>query len=169
MSAGRRGGTSMTVAISPIAPRLIRTSTRTMGPRTASGWISSSRPPGRANRWSMPTGIRVSKALTGSYWEYWNTFRSRGTHSSSRTGRPHPLWRSAGGTPRPVSAERDPDGLHDVRIVGFEDRGDDLWIDVEVLSASACTSNDPRVVAKGWLRAHAASGEPVVWFFARGC
>lgn len=79
------------------------------------------------------------------------------------------LASSAGGTPRPVSAERDPDGLHDVRIVGFEDRGDDLWIDVEVLSASACTSNDPRVVAKGWLRAHAASGEPVVWFFARGC
>jgi len=53
--------------------------------------------------------------------------------------------------------------------VRFEDRGDDLWIDVEVLSASPCTSDAPRVVAKGWLRAHAASGEPVVWFFSRGC
>ena len=47
----------------------------------------------------MPTGIRVSMALTGSYCEYWNTSRSLGTQSWSRTGWPHPLWSSAGGGP----------------------------------------------------------------------
>jgi hypothetical protein len=89
----------MTVAISPTAPRLMRTRIRTIVRRTARGWISISRPPGSAKRWSMPTGIRVSMALTGSYCEYWNTSWSFGTQSWSRTGSPHPLWSAAGGTP----------------------------------------------------------------------
>jgi hypothetical protein len=57
-----------------------------------------------------------------------------------------------------------------VRAIGFQDRRGQLWVDVEVLSHSPCTSNEePRVDARGWLPAHAVSGEPTIWFYSRGC
>ena len=56
------------------------------------------------------------------------------------------------------------------RVAGFRLVGHQLWVDVEVLSESRCTSADePKVVARGWLPAHASSGEPAVWFSSRGC
>ena len=55
-----------------------------------------------------------------------------------------------------------------VRVI--ESRGS--WIQVEVLSNSACTAADdgpPEVVATGWLPLHDSEGEPTVWFSSRGC
>lgn len=55
-----------------------------------------------------------------------------------------------------------------VRVL--EVRGE--WIQVEVLTHSACTAGDdgpPEVVATGWLPLHDRSGEPTVWFSSRGC
>ena len=55
-----------------------------------------------------------------------------------------------------------------VRVI--EIRGE--WVQVEVLSNSACTAADdgpPEVVATGWLPLHDAKGAPTVWFSSRGC
>lgn len=55
-----------------------------------------------------------------------------------------------------------------VRVL--EIRGE--WVQVEVLSNSACTAADdgpPEVVATGWLPLHDTNGAPTVWFSSRGC
>jgi hypothetical protein len=45
-----------------------------------------------------------------------------------------------------------------------------LWFEVEVLRSDPCGDDpDPPVVARGWLPAHDAQGEPSVWFHSRGC
>jgi hypothetical protein len=57
-----------------------------------------------------------------------------------------------------------------VRVVESRRVGDQLWVHVEVWSHSVCESlEEPSVTEAGWLPAHAASGEPTVWFFSRGC
>jgi len=58
----------------------------------------------------------------------------------------------------------------DVRLGQFRRVGDRLWVHVEVLSHSICESTEePTVAARGWMPAHAVSGEPAIWFFSRGC
>jgi hypothetical protein len=57
-----------------------------------------------------------------------------------------------------------------VRVIGFQEHRGQRWVEVAVLSDSPCTSNEkPRVAARGWLPAHALSGEPTIWFYSRGC
>jgi hypothetical protein len=59
-----------------------------------------------------------------------------------------------------------------VRVLEVRQVGDRQWLHVEVLSHSPCDGNiliDPKAIASGWLPAHSASGEPTVWFYARGC
>ncbi len=57
-----------------------------------------------------------------------------------------------------------------VQVFGFRQHDGELWVEVAVLSNSICESNEePRVSARGWLPAHARSGEPAVWFYSRGC
>jgi hypothetical protein len=56
------------------------------------------------------------------------------------------------------------------RVVTTRRIGDGLWAEVDVLAESPCTAvGEPRVVARGWLPVHAASGDPQVWFYSRGC
>ncbi len=44
------------------------------------------------------------------------------------------------------------------------------WLQVEIYDRSECESGPPpQVVASGWVPAHQASGEPLVWFYSRGC
>ncbi len=44
------------------------------------------------------------------------------------------------------------------------------WLHVEIYSHSPCDGGDqPRVIATGWVPAHQADGEPLVWFYSRGC
>jgi hypothetical protein len=57
-----------------------------------------------------------------------------------------------------------------VRVVEFRRVDDRLWVRVEVLSHSICESTqEPAITARGWMRAHAPSGEPTIWFYSRGC
>jgi hypothetical protein len=58
----------------------------------------------------------------------------------------------------------------DVRVVQTREVAGILWLDVEMLSHTGCSSSEPPTVkARGWIPAHATSGEPTVWFSARGC
>ncbi|HXV64986.1 MAG TPA: hypothetical protein VEK15_30100 [Vicinamibacteria bacterium] len=57
-----------------------------------------------------------------------------------------------------------------VRVLGFRRVGEELWVDVEVMSHSFCEgAEEPKVTASGWIPAHAASGELTIWFYSRGC
>ena len=83
--------------------------------------------------------------------------------SESFTGRLTSAAGSAGGPIMPRVAPSQP-----VRVL--EIRG--AWVQVEVLSNSACTAADdgpPEVIATGWLPLHDSRGEPTVWFSSRGC
>lgn len=45
-----------------------------------------------------------------------------------------------------------------------------LWLKVALLWPSPCAGPaEPRIVARGWLPAHGATGAPNVWFYSRGC
>jgi len=58
------------------------------------------------------------------------------------------------------------------RIIETRRVGDRLWLNVEVLNHSLCDAGaqgPPETIARGWLIAHAADGEPAVWFSSRGC
>jgi hypothetical protein len=57
-----------------------------------------------------------------------------------------------------------------VRVIEIRETRGQQWVNVEVLSNSACTAaNDgpPQVIASGWLPLHAANGAPTVWFSSR--
>jgi hypothetical protein len=57
-----------------------------------------------------------------------------------------------------------------VQVTELRQVGDRLWVHVEVLSHSPCESpENPSVVQREWLPAHASTGEPTVWFYSRGC
>jgi hypothetical protein len=57
-----------------------------------------------------------------------------------------------------------------VRVTKTAEVGGALWFEVEVLAASPCGDDpDPATIARGWLPAHDAHGEPTVWFHSRGC
>jgi hypothetical protein len=57
-----------------------------------------------------------------------------------------------------------------VRVRGFQDVNRRTWVQVDVLTSSACEeAGTPQVLATGWLPLHAPSGAPTVWFRSRGC
>jgi hypothetical protein len=57
-----------------------------------------------------------------------------------------------------------------VRVLDSRRVRDALWFEVAVLRGSPCGDDaDPPVVARGWVPAHDARGEPTVWFNSRGC
>jgi hypothetical protein len=74
------------------------------------------------------------------------------------------------GATRTARVSRAAEAGSSVRVRGFRRADERLWIQVEVLSDSPCTSaEEPKVVGEGWLPAHGKSGEPAVWFYSRGC
>jgi hypothetical protein len=59
-----------------------------------------------------------------------------------------------------------------VRVLAIRAVGDRPWLQVAVMSHSICDADrggPPDVESIGWVPAHAASGEPMVWFSSRGC
>jgi hypothetical protein len=59
-----------------------------------------------------------------------------------------------------------------VRVVEIRDAGGRTWVQIELLSNSACTAGadgPPEVIATGWLPMHDGDGVPTVWFASRGC
>lgn len=68
------------------------------------------------------------------------------------------------GTPRTDLSERP------VRVTDTRRVGPYFWLAIELFDASPCESGrEPTVVGRGWVPAHAPSGEPMVWFYSRGC
>ena len=57
----------------------------------------------------------------------------------------------------------------DVRTLGTRRIGEVLWVEIEVLNHSFCTGQTPVVLERGWIPAHASSGEVNVWYASRGC
>jgi hypothetical protein len=77
---------------------------------------------------------------------------------------------SPGSATRTRVPQRRPYGGEDVRIKQRRTIGGRLWLDIEVISHSICESDKPPAVkARGWVRAHDATGAPTVWFASRGC
>ncbi len=73
----------------------------------------------------------------------------------------------AGPSSGELLTEYQPLVVKEIRLVGGRE-----WLRVDVLSHSPCDANiniDPVPIANGWLPAHAANGEPAVWFYSRGC
>jgi hypothetical protein len=59
-----------------------------------------------------------------------------------------------------------------VRVVEIRESAGRSWVQIEVLSNSACTAGTngpPEVSATGWLPLHDNNGVPTVWFSSRGC
>jgi hypothetical protein len=76
---------------------------------------------------------------------------------------------SPGNTTR-TRVQRSQEGADHVEVKGFRRVGGSLWLQVEVMSHSLCTSTAPATTkARGWVAAHAGSGAPAVWFHSRGC
>lgn len=68
------------------------------------------------------------------------------------------------GTPRADLSERP------VRVVDTRRVGAEVWLAIELFDASPCESgSEPRIIGRGWVPEHAPSGEPLVWFYSRGC
>ena len=57
----------------------------------------------------------------------------------------------------------------DVRVLGTQRIGDALWVNIEVLDHSFCVGKTPIVRQRGWIPAHAPSGDLNIWYPSRGC
>jgi hypothetical protein len=55
-----------------------------------------------------------------------------------------------------------------LRVLGVKKLDGQDWIEVE-LTSDPCRDVEERVLARGWIRAHAADGRPAAWFHSRGC
>lgn len=79
------------------------------------------------------------------------------------------VWPSPGaGIPSRVTSEP---GVREVpvEIVERMDVGGFPWLRVNVLRTSPCDGPEPRVLAGGWIPAWGTDGEPVAWYYSRGC
>jgi hypothetical protein len=47
--------------------------------------------------------------------------------------------------------------------------GSTWWAEVEVMSASGCDDQTPRVLASGWVPLWGTNRAPAVWYYSRGC
>lgn len=71
--------------------------------------------------------------------------------------------------PGAPATQRLESSAREVRVTAVRRMGDAVWVEVEVLADSPCEVAEPVVAGRGWVPAHAASGESVVWFHSRGC
>jgi hypothetical protein len=78
------------------------------------------------------------------------------------------VWPSAGAG-YPQTAPRNPGREQPVNIVAAEKIGDSLWLQVEVLDGDPCDGKPAKVVHGGWVPAYTPDGEPIAWFYSRGC
>lgn len=71
-----------------------------------------------------------------------------------------------------VIPQRSADGTEGryVRVKTVRSISGELWLEVELISHNFCLSDQPPAIkARGWVRAHDATGAPTVWFPSRGC
>src|SRR4029434_8125311 len=55
-----------------------------------------------------------------------------------------------------------------VRVIRPQQLRGELWFDLEVIT-SPCEDPNVKTLDRGWVPAHMMSGEPVIWFYSRGC
>lgn len=75
------------------------------------------------------------------------------------------LWDAPDGTASSVSeaGERAVELLSSLRLDGR------LWVEVALYQNDPCRGGDGRTAQRGWVPAHDGEGEPLVWFWSRGC
>jgi hypothetical protein len=54
-------------------------------------------------------------------------------------------------------------------VLGTQRVGDALWVQIEILDHSFCVGRTPIARKRGWIPAHAPSGELNIWYPSRGC
>jgi hypothetical protein len=74
---------------------------------------------------------------------------------------------SAGAQGRPARTEARSSQLA-VRVIRSQRFRGELWFDLEVIT-SPCEDPNVKALDRGWVPAHTTSGEPVIWFYSRGC
>src|SRR5262245_52378955 len=77
------------------------------------------------------------------------------------------LAASAGAPGRPARVEAR-SSQSSVRVVRSQQLRGELWFELEVIT-SPCEDPNATALDRGWVPAHTASGEPVIWFYSRGC
>lgn len=80
------------------------------------------------------------------------------------------VWPEAGaGLPfRHAPALDDSRTEHPVNVLERTEIGGLPWFRIELLE-SICDVDEPRVVGGGWVPAYGRTGEPIAWFYSRGC
>lgn len=63
----------------------------------------------------------------------------------------------------------EPNEEYAVEVLGSAEVGGTTWFQVEVLSGSPCFGDPPRTELTGWVPAYGIGGEPLVWYYSRGC
>jgi len=78
------------------------------------------------------------------------------------------VW-PASGAGHPVTVPRVAGDEQPVTVIGSEEVGGSLWLQVELLDRSPCDGPGERIIQTGWVPAFTPAGMPVAWFYARGC
>jgi len=115
------------------------------------GWVKRAR--GSVFR-DLPSLLKGSMSYLTPGWTG-QLFESPGRQRGSRT------WSAGHGGQQ--------GGAPSVRVKSAIRTTSGLWLKVEMLDTWCGESDPPRVLASGWVPAHSASGDLVVWFHSRGC
>jgi hypothetical protein len=75
---------------------------------------------------------------------------------------------SAGAPGRPARVEAR-SSQSSVRVIRSQQLRGELWFDLEVITSPCGEDPNVKVLDRGWVPAHTTSGEPVIWFYSRGC
>jgi len=105
----------------------------------------------------------------GTYWPLETLLPNRLTYFAADWNRL--IWPDiGGGVPRRVSFKGEqPPREQAVKIISSQRLAQSLWFEVEVLQDNACEGKSEKILANGWVPAYTELGEPVVWFYSRGC
>ena len=74
---------------------------------------------------------------------------------------------SAGGAGRPAGVGAK-NSQPTVRVIRSRQLRGEFWFELEVIS-SPCEDPDVKALDRGWVPGNSMCGEPVIWFYSRGC
>jgi hypothetical protein len=73
------------------------------------------------------------------------------------------------GTPGRLARVEARSSQSSVHVIRSQQLRGELWFDLEVTTSPCGEDPNVKTLDRGWVRAHSASGEPVIWFSSRGC
>lgn len=81
------------------------------------------------------------------------------------------VWQEAGeGIPaRSARKGSEPNEEIPVEVLRSMEVEGTIWFEVEILTNSPCFGDPPRTETTGWVPAYGTGGEPLVWYYSRGC